>query len=171
MGQYISFALAVKGPPDFEYKFRKVDLPPDVDGLEGFSELMVRFHREAGMDDLWKQAQPFFDKAIERYHEPVSQAVLEVNAYLRSVTSGLFGRRFQIYLDLLGAPNQIQVRGYADDYYIVITPIPGAADRRYSQRLSRLPDRAVGDQVLRPHHEEPGRERLRADRARAAGSV
>jgi len=124
LGQYISFALAVKGPPDFEYKFRKVDLPPDVEGLEGFSELMVRFHREANIDELWQQAQPFFDKAIERYHEPVSQAVLEVNGYLRSVTSGAIGRRFQIFIDLLGAPNQIQVRGYADDYYIIITPSP-----------------------------------------------
>ena len=124
LGQYISYALAVKSAPDFEYKFRRVDLPPDVEALEGFSDLMVRFHREADMDELWKQAQPIFDQAIERYHEPVSQAVLEVNSYLRSVTSGLFGRRFQIYLDLLGAPNQIQIRGYADDYFIVITPSP-----------------------------------------------
>ena len=124
LAQYISFALTVKGPPDFAPKFRKVDLPPDVQAMEGFSGLMARFHDEAGMDELWKKSQPAFDQVIERYHEPVTQAILEVNSYLRNVTSGYLGRRFQIYIDLLGAPNHIQVRGYADDYFIVLTPSP-----------------------------------------------
>ena len=114
----------MKGPPDFEYKFRKVELPPDVEALEGFPALMARFDRDAGIEEFWKKSQPFFDQVIERYHAPVTQAVLEVNAYLRNVTSGYLGRRFQIYIDLLGAPNQIQVRGYADDYYVVLTPSP-----------------------------------------------
>ena len=48
----------------------------------------------------------------------------EANAYLRNPTSGLRGRRFQIYVDLLGAPNQIQTRSYKDDYFVVVTPSP-----------------------------------------------
>ncbi len=124
LSQYVSFALSVKGAPDFEYRFRQVELPPDVDALQGFRELMVKFDRDAGIEELWKKSQPAFDQAIERYHEPVSQAILEVNSYLRNVTSGYLGRRFQIYIDLLGAPNQIHVRAYVDDYYIVLTPSP-----------------------------------------------
>ncbi|HTM50394.1 MAG TPA: tetratricopeptide repeat protein [Bryobacteraceae bacterium] len=124
LSQYISFALSVNGPPNFENKFRKVELPPDVEALEGFQELMVKFDKEANIEDLWKRSQPAFDRVIEQYHEPVAKAVLEVNAYLRNTTSGFLGRRFQIYIDLLGAPNQIQVRGYVDDYYIVLTPSP-----------------------------------------------
>jgi tetratricopeptide (TPR) repeat protein len=124
LSQYISFALSVKGPPDFESKFRNVDVPPDVGPLEGFSALMAKFDRDADIEELWKKSQPAFEQVIDRYHEPVSQAILEVNAYLRNVTSGYLGRRFQIYVDLLGAPNQIQVRGYLDDYYVVLTPSP-----------------------------------------------
>jgi predicted negative regulator of RcsB-dependent stress response len=124
LAQYISFALCVKGAPDFDYRFRKVDLPPDVEALQGLPDLMARFYSEAGIEELWKKSQPEIDKVIERYHEPVSQAILGVNAYLRNVTSGYLGRRFQIYIDLLGAPNQIQVRGYADDYFIVVTSSP-----------------------------------------------
>ena len=30
LSQYVSFALAVKGPPEFASKFRTVDRPPDV---------------------------------------------------------------------------------------------------------------------------------------------
>jgi tetratricopeptide (TPR) repeat protein len=52
----------------------------------------------------------------------VSRAVLEANAYLRNTTSGYLGRRFQIYVDILGAPNQVQTRSYADDYFVVVTP-------------------------------------------------
>jgi tetratricopeptide (TPR) repeat protein len=124
LGQYISFALSVKGPPDFDYRFRKVDLPPDVEPMDGFSSLIARFYYEAGIDELWTKSQPALDREIERYQEPVAQAVLEVNAYLRNVTSGYLGRRFQIYLDLLGAPNQVQVRNYVDDYFVVVTPSP-----------------------------------------------
>ncbi len=124
LSQYISFALSVKGPPDFDPRFRSVDRPPDVEALEGFQDVLVRFYREAEVHELWKKSQPFFDQAIARYHGPVTQAVLEVNAYMRNVTSGWLGRKFQIYLDLLGAPNQIQVRGYMDDFYLVLTPSP-----------------------------------------------
>ena len=47
--------------------------------------------------------------------------LFETNGYLRN-PSGYLGRRFQIYLDLLGEPNQIQVRSYRNDYFVVITP-------------------------------------------------
>ncbi len=124
LSQYISFALAVDGPPDFKYRYRTVDLPPDVATMEDFPSLMARFYEDAGIQDLWKKVQPAFEEAIARYHEPVSRAVLQVNAYLRNPTYGYLGRRFQIYLDLLGAPNQIQSRSYADDFFIVLTPSP-----------------------------------------------
>jgi len=48
--------------------------------------------------------------------------VLQVNAYLRQQTSGARGRSFQIYIELLAAPNQIQTRSYGYEYTIVITP-------------------------------------------------
>ena len=54
----------------------------------------------------------------------VAQTLLEANGYLRNPTSGFYGRRFQIYVDLLGAPNQIQSRSYKDDYFVVVTPSP-----------------------------------------------
>lgn len=122
LSQYISFALAVDGPPAFGLRGRAVEAPPDVAALEGFGPLLARFYREAHIEDLWQRSQPAFEQAIERYHEPVSAAVLEVNSFLRNETSGASSRFFQIYIDLLGAPNQIQTRNYGVDYYVVITP-------------------------------------------------
>jgi len=124
LSQYVSFALSVDGPPDFDFRFRAVELPPDVVALEGFAPLLRRFYEEADIGSLFLRAQPAFEKDIERYHEPVSKAVFDVNAYLRVPTGSFLGRRFQVYLDLLGAPNQIQTRSYGDDYYVVLTPSP-----------------------------------------------
>ena len=122
LSQYISFALSVDGPPDFSLKGRTVDAPPDVTALEGFGPLLAKFYREANIEDLWTRSQPAFEQAIERYHEPVSAAVLQVNGFLRNETSGTSAHWFQIYVDLLGAPNQIQTRSYSRDYFVVVTP-------------------------------------------------
>lgn len=122
LSKYISYALLLSGPPDFPYRNPEQALPPEVADLDGLTPLLVTFYKEAHLDDLWKFAQPYFDQAIAQYHEPVSQAVLQANAYVRNPTSGYLGRRFQIFVDLLGAPNQVQMRNYGDDYFVVVTP-------------------------------------------------
>ncbi|MCS6951730.1 MAG: hypothetical protein RMK57_04265 [Bryobacterales bacterium] len=124
LGQYVSFALVVDGPPKFAFRLRQNELPPDVIPLDGLGPLLARFHREAGLDELWRKAQPAFEEIIARYHGPVTQAVTEVNAYLRHVGSTRLGGRFQIYVDLLGAPNQIHSRSYGNEYFVVLTPSP-----------------------------------------------
>lgn len=73
---------------------------------------------------MWARCQPALDQYIARYHAPVAEAVLQVNAYLRQQTSGFQGRRFQIYIELLAPPNQVQTRSYGNDYTIVVTPSP-----------------------------------------------
>jgi tetratricopeptide (TPR) repeat protein len=122
LSQYISFALSVDGPPDFDFKGKANERPPDVVPLEGLAPLLAAFYREANIEDLWNRSQAAFERAIELYHEPVAAAVLQVNGYLRNETSGTAGHYFQIYIDLLSAPNQIQTRSYGNDYYVVITP-------------------------------------------------
>jgi len=122
LSQYISFALSVNGPPTFEYRYPSSALPPDVDALNELAPLLVNFYREAHLAELWNRVQPVYDQVIEQYQPLVARAVLEVNAYLRNDTAGYLGRRFQIFIDLLGSPNQVQTRGYVDDYFVVVTP-------------------------------------------------
>lgn len=132
--QYISFALCVGGPPDFRYRYLINQLPPDVFPLQGLEKLLARFYREAKLDELWRKAQPLYEAAIERYHGPTARAVLEANAYVRSPTSGVLGRRFQIYVELLAPANQVHVRNYQNDYFVVVTPAaePQVAEIRHA---------------------------------------
>jgi tetratricopeptide (TPR) repeat protein len=173
LSQYISFALSTEGPPAFKYRFMTNMLPPDVVALDGFEQLMARFHAQAGIDELWQKAQPAIEQEVTKYHEPVSRAVLEVNGYLRNPTSGFLGRRFQIYVDLLGAPNQLHTRSYAEDYYVVVTPTaePRVNDIRraylfymldplatkYAEKINRnksLIDYAEGAPLLAEHYKK-----------------
>lgn len=122
-GQYLSFALSTDAAPLFQFRSVMNEVAPDAAALQGLGPLLTRFYQEADIAALWKKSQPAIDQAIARYHLPVTAAVTEVNAYLRS-TGSYFGRRFQIYVDLLGAPNQIHIRSYASEYYVVVTPSP-----------------------------------------------
>lgn len=122
LNQYISFALTFDGPPDFHLAVKPEEVPMDVRKLEGLSPLIASFYQQAGIAEVWKQVRPEYDKTIAAYHGGVTKALLETNAYLRNPTSGFRGRKFQIYVDLMGAPNQIQTRSYKDDYFVVVTP-------------------------------------------------
>jgi tetratricopeptide (TPR) repeat protein len=124
VSQYISFAMCVDGPPDFRWRYKTSDLAPDVAALEGFQDLLATFYREADVEAMWRQAQPAFEAAIARYHRPVTEALTQVNAYLRASTSGPLGTSFHVYVDLLAAPNQVQMRSYGNDYFVVVTPSP-----------------------------------------------
>ncbi len=167
LSQYISFALSVDGPPAFALKSKANETPPDVVPLEGLAPLLAAFYREANIEDLWNRSQAAFEQAIEMYHEPVAAAVLQVNGYLRNETSGLAGRYFQIYIDLLAAPNQIQTRSYGNDYYVVITPSaePRINDVRHAYLHFLL------DPLATRHEEIVMRKRGLADHAQRAPAL
>jgi tetratricopeptide (TPR) repeat protein len=120
--QYIIFGLLLSNPPDFTFKLDPTALPPELISMEGLTPLLVQFYREAKIEELWKQLQPTFEQELGPYQAPIARAALEVNAYLRNQTSGYLGRHFQVLIDLLGPPNQVQTRSFLDDYYVVVTP-------------------------------------------------
>jgi tetratricopeptide (TPR) repeat protein len=124
LSQYVSFALTAGGPPDFAITMRDVEVPPDVSSMTELSSLLAAFYKQANIEDLWKRSQRSIDQYVERYHGPVSEAVLQVNSLLRQQTSGVRGSHFQILIEMQAAPNQIQTRSYGSQYTVVIAPSP-----------------------------------------------
>jgi tetratricopeptide (TPR) repeat protein len=121
IGPYLSLGLSLTPPPDFAFKTRTVDIPPDAYALEKFIPLLTRFYNEAKIAVLWNRLQPAHNAALEAYHEPVSRLALTVNSYFRSSTAGYIGRRFTVFVDLLAAPDQVHTRSYGDDYFVIVT--------------------------------------------------
>lgn len=120
--QYISYALFNAGPPAFEALRPDLPLPLDAAPLYELSSLLAAFYVEAHLDQLWQQVQPYCRGTVSEYNQPVARLVLESNAYLRNPSGNYLGRRFQIFIEPLGAPNQVQNRYYIDDYFVVVTP-------------------------------------------------
>jgi len=121
LSQYISYALSIAGPPDFGWRVRDVEVPPDALPLSEFSPLFATFYQQAHIADLWKEVQPMLDKEMAKYHAPLVSITNAVDGYLRVPSGGYLGRHFRVYIDLLGAPEQIQTRSYGDDTFVIVT--------------------------------------------------
>ena len=123
LGQYISFALFSTGAPDFKPLRSDIPMPPDTAGLEELPPLLAAFY---AVRPAWASCGSRCSRITNR-RSPDTPKVSparcsKLNAYFRNEGRGYLGHRFQIYIDLLGAPNQVQTRNYVDDYYVVVTP-------------------------------------------------
>jgi tetratricopeptide (TPR) repeat protein len=122
LSQYISWALSVTGPPDFAWKGRDVDVPPDARALDGFQPLMIDFYQQAGLAALWQKVRPVYEKELDKYHAPILDMTTRIDGYMRVGTGGYLGRRYSVFIDLLAAPEQVQTRNYGDDAFVIVTP-------------------------------------------------
>ena len=122
MAQYISLALDLGEPPDFTPTLREADLPPDAARVLGIIPLLQKFYRAAGLHAIWQKHQAEYDALVQRFHDPISNTILQSDLYLKLQFSGYVGRRFVIYLEPLLAPTQVNSRNYGDNYYLVVSP-------------------------------------------------
>jgi hypothetical protein len=132
--QYVSLALSITGPPDFRWRGRQLDTPPDAVALDDFRAMLADFYDQADIGELWRRSQPALEHMMTVYHTPVAKMAFEVSTYFRMPLSGNMGRNFQIYVDALGPPNYVQARAYGDAYYVIVTPSmePRVSDIRHS---------------------------------------
>jgi hypothetical protein len=122
LAPFISWALSVTGPPNFAWKGRDIDVPPDAMRFAAFTSLMADFYRQANLRELWQRARPAYEKELERYHAPMLNITTRVDGYIRVQSNSYLGRHFRIYLELLAAPEHVQTRSYGDDVYVIVSP-------------------------------------------------
>ncbi|MDP9054886.1 MAG: tetratricopeptide repeat protein [Acidobacteriota bacterium] len=121
LSEYISYALSVAGPPDFAWRTRDIDVPPDAMALAGLTPLLIHFYRQGNLGEMWNRSRPAYEKEAAKYHSSLVSTTSLVDAYLRVPAGGYLGRKFQVFVDLLGAPEQIQTRSYGDDAFVIAT--------------------------------------------------
>lgn len=122
LGQYISLALLLGSPPNFDLTVAPTDLPPDAKAVVGLVPLLKTFYNQATLLDLWAKVQGRYEAAVERYTGQVRDSFVRTDAYFRFPAGTYLGRTYTIYVDLLGAPEQVQARIYGMNYYLVVTP-------------------------------------------------
>ncbi len=124
LSQYISLALYMDGPPHFAPRVKEDDLPPDAVLIAGFGKLLEDFYDKAKLHSIWEHHRNDYAAAMRRYHEPLAKMVFDTEIYLKQPSSQYLGRRFTIYLDFMGSPNETDARNYGSDYFVVVFPAP-----------------------------------------------
>ena len=114
------------GPPHFVPRMKEEDLPPDASAIARFGTLLEPFYEKAGLHSIWERHRNDYAAAMRRYHEPLAKMVFDTEIYLKQPSSQYLGRRFTIYLDFMGSPNETDARNYGTDYYVIVFPAPNA---------------------------------------------
>jgi tetratricopeptide (TPR) repeat protein len=120
--QYISLALYLDAPPKFDPIVRESDMPPDAAYVLGFLPLLRQFYQAAGLRDIWRAHQKDYDALIDRYSEPITKMRFDTDIYLKLASAGYLGRTFNIYLEPMEAPGQVNSRNYGSDYFLIVSP-------------------------------------------------
>jgi tetratricopeptide (TPR) repeat protein len=122
LAQYVSLALYLEDAPSFALKAKQAELPPEAANLATFVPLMQAFYNKVGLHLIWEKNRARYAQLSDAYHEPLSKMTFETEIYLRLPSSGYLGRDFQVFVDAMGAPGQVNARNYASNYYVVISP-------------------------------------------------
>jgi hypothetical protein len=126
LSPYISLALYMDGPPHFVPRVKEEELPPDASMIAGFGTLLEKFYDKAGIHGIWERHRNDYAALMQRYHEALAKMVFDTEIYLKQPSAQYLGRRFTIYLDFMGSPNETDARNYGADYYVVVFPAPSA---------------------------------------------
>ena len=97
-------------------------MPPDAQNVVGFATLASAFYEEAGLHTIWAKHHDAYTRLTERYHEPLAKTLFDTEIYLKLPSAGYLGRGFTVLLDPLAAPEQVNARNYANEYFVVISP-------------------------------------------------
>jgi hypothetical protein len=126
LAQYVSLALYLNPPPNLTAKAKDADMPPDAALVLGILPLTQRFAETAGLHAIWEANSGAYAALTGRYHEALAKMMFDTEIYLKLASSSRLGREFNVYVDPMGAPGQTNARNYGADYYVVISPGPGA---------------------------------------------
>ncbi|MGB0024574.1 MAG: hypothetical protein WBP65_22360, partial [Candidatus Sulfotelmatobacter sp.] len=124
LSPYISLALYMDGPPHFAPRIKEEDLPPDAYSIVAFGTELEHFYEKVGLHSIWERHRNDYRAMMNRYHEPLAKMVFDTEIYLKQPSSQYLGRRFTIYLDFMGSPNETDARNYGADYYVIVFPAP-----------------------------------------------
>lgn len=127
LSHYVSLALYLGDPPNFGFRVKEAELPPDAEAVVDIIPLLKAFYQTTGLHAIWERHLARYTELTEIYHVPLAKMTFDTEIYLKMPSAGYLGRQFTIYLDAMGAPGQTNARNYGSDYYVVISPTAGTA--------------------------------------------
>jgi len=128
---YVSLALLLSGPPDFELTVKAEDLPADAWQVRGFANLVQEFYQKAGIASLWPRYQPAYTAELTAYQPVLREMIQETLQYFRIPPRFVLDRKIILIPDLLNAKTIVNARSLDRIYYIVVGPTDNAAENHH----------------------------------------
>ena len=125
---YVSLALLLSGPPDFELTVKEQDVPADAWQVHGFEHLVQEFYQQAGIESLWQKYQAAYTDELTAYQPVLREMIQQTLEYFRIPPRFVLDRKLILIPDLLNAKNIVNARSLDRVYYIVVGPTDNAAE-------------------------------------------
>ena len=122
IAQFVSLGLYLAPPPALTLDADQLDMPPDALQVVNILPLLRTFTEQAELHSIWMKHRPEYEAITNRVHDPLTRIILDANIYIRIPVSTYDGRRFQVLVEPMLAPNTPNARIYATDYDIVTSP-------------------------------------------------
>lgn len=123
LSPFLSFALVVGAPPDFQFIVSRNDIPPAVTSIDDFGPVLQNFYAEAHLNREWAAVLPETNAEVDRLTAPMRQLVFQTTGYLRELMTSAINRTFTVYVEPL-VGNRIDFRNIGDHYAMVVGPGP-----------------------------------------------
>jgi tetratricopeptide (TPR) repeat protein len=126
ISQYISLALYLTPPPEFETSVELPEMPPDSTQVVEIVPLLRNFATAIDLHGIWLTVHHIYDDEIGKLHDPLSKMIVSTNLYLKMPASTYDGRRFVVVMEPLLSPKLVNARVYGTDYVVVVSPVNGS---------------------------------------------
>jgi len=118
---YISLALLLSSPPDFQLSSRET-FPDDVLQVRGFELLVKDFYHKADIASLWQRYRIDHENELQRYQPIVKEIIEKSLKYFRVPLRVSLDRKMILIPDLLNAKNIVNARNLERTYYLTVGP-------------------------------------------------
>ena len=119
---YISLALWLGPPPDFEVLADPADLPPDAWVVRDFAGLVRAFWSEARLAELWEAMEPIHQRELGRYRPLLEEVVRTTLKYFRVPLRVSLGKEIRLIPDLLNVKDLVNARNLEQTYFVLVGP-------------------------------------------------
>ena len=121
ISRYVSYGLVVSAPPRFEFLMEQENIPPDVGALEGFTQLLSAYYREAQVDQLYARVKPIYERHAADIERVLGEMTLLETGYVRQILQPSTEHTFTVYTEpLVGTRSNFRI--YGGRYALVIDP-------------------------------------------------
>ncbi len=121
-GRYISLALLLNGPPQFELAIRAGDVPAEAKPLIGFESLVTETWQKGNLAQFWTDVRPMYLEEIEAYRPLIRDMIVQVLHYARTEARISLDRMVHFIPDPLGGYGIVNARNVGETYIVVVGP-------------------------------------------------